>query len=109
MRRPDERLRAGGRQTCGGCRPPRPRAVTCTRTAEAREPDAPQPRLIVLEPLLEQDSDAAHSLFQMLICGKETRGFEKQDDMRRLLTVAELNLLSVDRLSSGHHTFECAP
>jgi C-methyltransferase len=80
-----------------------------TRTADARDPAVPRPRLIVMEPLLGQDSDAAHFLFQMVICGKETRGFEDHDDMRGLLTAAEFELLSVERLSSGHHAFECSP
>lgn len=77
------------------------------RTARARAADAPRPRLIVLEPLLDQESDAVHQLFQMVLCGKESHGFRTRDEMLGLLTEADFELLSVEQLPNGHHAFEC--
>ncbi|MFJ2213077.1 methyltransferase [Streptomyces sp. NPDC101062] len=79
-----------------------------TRTARTHAPGVPRPRLIVMEPLLETETDAAHSLFQTVICGKETRSFGHHDDLRALLSAADFGVLSVERLASGHHAFECA-
>ncbi|MEU0932965.1 methyltransferase [Embleya sp. NPDC005971] len=78
------------------------------RTAEAREPGLGSPRLLVLEPLLDQESDAAHVLFQMVMCGKDTGGFGERD-LRALLERADLELLSTWRSAGGHHVFECEP
>ncbi len=79
------------------------------RTAEGRDPALPLPRLLVLEPMFETDSDAAHALFQMVICETGTRGFG-QAEMRALLDAAEFTVLSADRLpTTGHHLFECVP
>ncbi|MFC9424825.1 methyltransferase [Streptomyces sp. NPDC056987] len=80
-----------------------------TRTARTLAPGLPRPRLIVLEPLLGAEADAAHSLFRTVVCGKGTGGFERHDDLRALLGAAEFGVLSVERLSSGHHAFECSP
>lgn len=76
------------------------------RTAHAVDRTGPRPRLIVLEPLLDQESDGAHALYQMVLCGKEVRGFRTADDVWRLHTAAGLEPLSVTRLSDGHHAFE---
>ncbi len=78
------------------------------RTAESRDPGLPLPRLLVLEPMFETDADAAHALFQMVICEQGTRGFGTAE-MRALLDAAEFGLLSVDRLATGHHLFACVP
>ena len=56
------------------------------RTAEARDSSLPQPRLLVMEPLIEQDSDAARALFQAVVCEEGTRGFE-EPDMYKLLNM----------------------
>lgn len=78
-----------------------------TRTAHDGGPGLPRPRLIVLEPLLDEETDAAHALFQTVLCGTRARGFHTHDDMRRLLTAAHLDLLSTHHLPGGHHAFEC--
>ncbi|MFF7247136.1 methyltransferase [Embleya sp. NPDC008237] len=78
------------------------------RTAEAREPGLAPPRLLVLEPLLDQESDAAHVLFQMVMCGKDTGGLGEHD-LRALLERAHFTVLSAWRSTAGHHVFECEP
>lgn len=77
------------------------------RTADTREAGLPSPRLLVVEPPFEPESDAAHALFKMVLCGKDTRGLST-DDLRRLLATADFEVLSVTPLPSGHHLFECA-
>ncbi|WP_327174186.1 methyltransferase [Streptomyces sp. NBC_01335] len=79
------------------------------RTAASHLPGAARPRLIVLEPLLDRDADSVHVLFRTVISGSGAGDFETPEDMRRLLAEADLELLSVTRLSSGHHAFECSP
>ncbi|TXS61640.1 methyltransferase [Streptomyces sp. sk2.1] len=76
------------------------------RTAHAFARTGPRPRLIVLEPLLDRESDGAHALYQMVLGGKEVRGFRTADDIWQLHTAAGLEPLSVTRLSDGHHAFE---
>lgn len=78
------------------------------RTAEARDPGLAPPRLLVVEPLLDQESDAAHVLFQMVMCGKDTGGFG-ESDVRRLLRRSGFEPVLVERLSGEHHLFECVP
>ncbi|MEU0400896.1 methyltransferase [Streptomyces sp. NPDC006197] len=78
------------------------------RTAEAREPGLAPPRLLVVEPLLDQESDAPHVLFQMVMCGKDIGGFG-ESDLRRLLRRSGFDPVAVERLAGGHHLFECVP
>lgn len=78
-----------------------------SRTAQGRHADALQPRLLVLEPLIEQDRDAWRELSQMLICEEGTRGLN-EDYMRKLLEAAGFEVLSVSRLAIGDAVFECA-
>ncbi|OON81675.1 hypothetical protein B1H18_05860 [Streptomyces tsukubensis] len=78
------------------------------RTIEAREPGLAPPRLLVLEPLLDREPDAAHVLFQMVMCGKDAGGLG-ESDVRRLLQRAGLVPVHVERLAGGHHVFECVP
>ncbi|MFF2012358.1 methyltransferase [Streptomyces sp. NPDC058195] len=84
------------------------RILTAVRRAMARTRLGVRARLIVLEPLLGRESDGAHALYQMLLCGKQVRGFQTADDVWRLHTAAGLEPLSVTRLSDGHHAFESA-
>lgn len=78
-------------------------------TARARDASAENsPRLLIVEPLFERDSDAARALFQMVICEDGTRGFS-QAQLRRLIEASDLKVLSIERLSCGHSVFECAP
>ncbi|WP_320777937.1 methyltransferase [Streptomyces sp. CRN 30] len=76
------------------------------RTAEAREPGRPEPRLLVLEPLLDQESDGAHVLFQMVMCGKDTGGYGEQE-LRLLLRRSGLTPVLVERIFGEHRLFEC--
>ncbi|MEU0738928.1 methyltransferase [Streptomyces sp. NPDC006134] len=78
------------------------------RTAEAREPGLAPPRLLVLEPLPDQESDAAHVLFRMVMCGKDAGGFG-EGDLRGLLQRSGFVPVRVERLAGGHHVFECVP
>ncbi|MER7516735.1 methyltransferase [Streptomyces sp. NPDC126499] len=76
------------------------------RTAEARDPGIAPPRLLVVEPLLDQESDAPHVLFQMVMCGKDLGGFS-ESDVRGLLRRSGFEPVLVERLAGGHHLFEC--
>lgn len=80
------------------------------RTSQTGAPRLDQPRLLVVEPLLDQESDAAHALFQTVMCGKGAGagGFEEQQ-LRVLLERADFTLLSVEPLAGDHHLFECVP
>ncbi|MFJ9887363.1 methyltransferase [Streptomyces sp. NPDC091287] len=80
-----------------------------THSPASRAPGAAPPRLIVLEPLLDREADSVHALFRTVISGSGAGAFETPEDMRRLLTEAGLDLLSVTGLASGHHAFECTP
>jgi C-methyltransferase len=68
----------------------------------------PGSRLLVLEPLVEDEHDAMHVLFQMVICEDGTRGLSAEE-MRNLLDTAGLTVLTTDRLSTGHTLLECTP
>jgi O-methyltransferase/methyltransferase family protein len=78
-----------------------------SRTAQDRHTDALQPRLLVLEPLIEQDRDAWRELSQILICEEGTRGLN-EENMRTLLEAAGFEVLSVSQLDTGYAVFECA-
>ncbi|OON71708.1 methyltransferase [Streptomyces tsukubensis] len=77
-----------------------------TRTSEQRAESVPEPRLLVLEPLVAQDFDAGRELFQMVACEEGMSGL-KDSDMRALLDTVGFEILSVDTLPSGHTVFEC--
>ncbi|GAA3881518.1 methyltransferase [Streptomyces sedi] len=64
-------------------------------------------RLLVLEPLFEGEEGAAHALAQMVVCHDGSRPFTAED-LVALLAHAGLTVLRAERLSSGHHLFECA-
>nr|WP_175429252.1 methyltransferase [Lysobacter enzymogenes] len=74
----------------------------------AAEPGRAAPRLLVVEPLFERDSDAPRALFQKVICEDGTRGLDEAQ-LRRLIEAARLRVLGVERLETGHSVFECAP
>lgn len=78
------------------------------RTCDARQPGLAPPRLLVLEPLLEQPTDAPHVLFQMLMCGKDAAG-RGEPEMRALLERADFTPLSARPSAGGRHIFECVP
>ncbi|MER5629133.1 methyltransferase [Streptomyces nitrosporeus] len=80
-----------------------------TRADDAQAPGRVPPHLIVLEPLLHREADSVHALFRTVVSGSGAGDFETPEDMRRLLAEADLELLSVTELSSGHHAFECTP
>jgi C-methyltransferase len=64
------------------------------------------PRLLVLEPLITNDFDATRELFQMVACEEGMFG-QDVEGMRDLLDKAGFDVLSVDRLPTGHSVFEC--
>jgi C-methyltransferase len=72
------------------------------RTAEAT---GDSPRLLVLEPLVENDFDAVRAMFQLVVC-EEGTGFSGED-LQRMIEAAGLTLVSTERLVSNHTVFEC--
>ncbi|WP_431042087.1 methyltransferase [Streptomyces sp. P1-3] len=64
------------------------------------------PRLLIVEPIQEGDLDGAHTLFQMVMCGKGAEVFT-EPEMHKLVQTAGFTLLSAERLAGGHHLFEC--
>ncbi|SCD93145.1 methyltransferase [Streptomyces sp. OspMP-M43] len=90
------------------------RILTSARNAMTSA-DGPQasglfpPRLIVLEPLLDCKADSVHVLYQTVISGSGAGDFQTPEDIRRLLAEADLEVISVTKLTSGHHAFECTP
>ncbi|QQQ02816.1 methyltransferase [Lysobacter enzymogenes] len=86
--------------------------LTAARAAMAQtaaaEPGRAAPRLLVVEPLFERESDAPRALFQKVICEDGTRGLDEAQ-LRRLIEAARLRVLGVERLETGHSVFECAP
>ncbi|MEE1751925.1 methyltransferase [Streptomyces sp. SP18CS02] len=91
-------------ETCGRLLTSIGRAMR--RTTEGRDPGVAAPRLLVLESLLDQDSDAPHVLFQMVMCGKDTGGYG-EGDLRLILRRSGFTPVLVERLAGGHHLFEC--
>ncbi|GAB2889815.1 methyltransferase [Streptomyces mayteni] len=81
------------------------RVLTAIRRAMTTTPGA---RLLVIEPMLEDELDAPHALAQMVLCEGGTRGFSEAG-MRRLLTAAGFTPLSVGPLAGDHRLFECVP
>ncbi len=73
------------------------------RTAKA---NGTTPRLLVLEPLIEKDSDAVRAMFQLVVCEEGTIGFD-QPGLHKLITEAGFTVASVDRMMSNHTVFEC--
>ncbi|WP_394540564.1 methyltransferase [Lysobacter enzymogenes] len=74
----------------------------------AAEPGRASPRLLIVEPLFERESDAPRALFQKVICEDGTCGLDEAQ-LRRLVEAARLRVLGVERLDSGHTVLECAP
>ncbi|MFF8611009.1 methyltransferase [Streptomyces sp. NPDC015346] len=75
-------------------------------TAEMREPGAAPPRLLVVEPLLDHESDAGHMLSQLVMCGKGSGGYGERE-LRLLLQRSGLTPVHVERLAGVHHLYEC--
>ncbi|MER7013156.1 methyltransferase [Saccharopolyspora sp. NPDC000359] len=73
------------------------------RTAES----GGQPRLLVIEPLVESDQDGWRALFQMLICDEGMDGLD-EDGMRQVLGTAGFDVVSTVRLATGHTVLDCA-
>ncbi|WP_329570614.1 methyltransferase [Kitasatospora sp. NBC_01266] len=82
------------------------RLLTAVRTAMRGGDRAA--RLLVLEPMIEAESDGPHALFQLVLCETGTRGFT-EPELRKLLDRAGFEVLARDQLPSGHHLLECAP
>jgi hypothetical protein len=57
--------------------------------------------------LLDPESDAGHLLFQMVMCGKDSGGFQ-ESDLRLLLRRSGFTPVRVERLAGAHHLYECA-
>lgn len=65
------------------------------------------PRLLVIEPLIENDFDWMRVLFQMIVCEDGTRG--RTDEVQRTqIAEAGLEVLDTLRLSTGHTAHICA-
>ncbi|MGY1434181.1 methyltransferase [Streptomyces reniochalinae] len=74
------------------------------RTAEA---EGKSPRLLVMEPLVEQDADAVRGMFQLVVCEEGTLGLD-QDGIREIIAAAGFEVTATDRLMSNHTVLECA-
>ncbi|GAB3486228.1 methyltransferase [Amycolatopsis cihanbeyliensis] len=76
------------------------------RTAEDRPAGAAPPRLLVLEPLIEQDIDGWRAMFQMIACDEGMLGLDEQR-MREALDAAGFEVAGVDRIATGHKVLDC--
>ncbi|MDT0267387.1 methyltransferase [Streptomyces sp. DSM 44915] len=81
------------------------RLLASVRAALVRTAGA---RLLVLEPLFDQEHGPAHALAQRVVCADGARPF-LADELRGVLAGAGLPVLDSRQLACGHHLFECAP
>jgi hypothetical protein len=85
------------------------RVLSVVREAMNKVPAAaPRSRLLVVEPLIEREEDGWRALFQMVVCEEGTHGMDGAE-MRTLLDTARFDVLTEQRLATGHNVFECAP
>jgi C-methyltransferase len=77
------------------------------RTAVQRGPGEPEPRLLVIEPLIDTEQDGWRALFQMVVCEAGTRGMSTED-LRGMLDRTGFVVLSTQRLATEHTMVECA-
>ena len=84
------------------------RILTSVREAMSRtaEANGTTPRLLVLEPMIEKDSDAVRAMFQLVVCEEGMLG-QGKEDMLELLKAAEFTVTSTETVMSGHTIFEC--
>jgi C-methyltransferase len=76
-------------------------------TAAQRGPDEPEPRLLVIEPLIDTEQDGWRALFQMVVCAPGTRGLST-GDLLGMLQRTGLVVRSTQRLGTEHTLVECA-
>jgi C-methyltransferase len=81
-------------------------ATAMTQTARALTPNAPRPRLLVIEPPITEDFDAARDLFQMVACEEGMHGLDV-DGMRTLLAAGGFDVRDIQGLPTGHNVYEC--
>ncbi|WP_105971045.1 methyltransferase [Streptomyces geranii] len=80
-------------------------ARAMTTTAQKQGADTPVPHLLVIEPPITQDFDAARELFQMVACEEGMHGLS-EEGMRGLLDAAGFDVRSVHPLPTGHNVYD---
>ncbi|UQA97424.1 acetylserotonin O-methyltransferase [Streptomyces halobius] len=84
------------------------RNIRAALTGTAEQPGGRAPRLLVIEPLIEQEADWMRALFQMTVSQDGTEGRTEEGQIAQL-EEAGLTVERVIRLATGHSVFESLP